>query len=60
MTFPPVSEQNCGNCRYSRTTDARPGYMTCRRNPPSPEISLRWPYVAGDTWCGEWAMEEEE
>jgi hypothetical protein len=30
--FPPLSEQNCSNCRYSRT--GWPGDLYCHRNPP--------------------------
>jgi hypothetical protein len=56
--FPPLSEQNCGNCRYSRPTETEPFLMTCRRNPPSANPDMRWPFVACDTWCGEWVAEE--
>ena len=55
--FPPLSEQRCGNCRYSRIS-ASPLY--CRRNPP--QIGPRgeqWPVVVYNDWCGEWVAEEE-
>lgn len=64
--YPPLAEQECGNCRYSRkrTDDV----LSCRRN--SPQLTdLRhsdrdkttrwwWPAVCPDFWCGEWAPQE--
>jgi hypothetical protein len=57
MTFPPLSEQRCSNCRYGWV--ARQGTLSCRRNPP--QIGPRgeqWPTVEPDDWCGEWVSEQ--
>jgi hypothetical protein len=57
ITFPPLSEQRCSNCRYFRADlDAR-----CRRNPP--QIAPRgsqWPWVSSDDWCGQWVAQEDQ
>ena len=63
MTFPPLSEQRCSNCRYFRADlDARrDGYSRCRRNPP--QIAPRgeqWPTVEPDDWCGQWVAQEDQ
>jgi hypothetical protein len=57
--FPPLSEQNCSNCRYSRT--GWPGDLYCHRSPP--QIGPRgeqWPQVDRSDWCGEWVAREGE
>lgn len=59
MTFPPLSEQCCGNCRYYLATRLHSGL--CRRNPP--QIGSRgeqWPSVIARDWCGEWVGEEAQ
>ena len=58
--FPPLSEQRCANCRYSRISTIWQGAFSCRRNPP--QVGLRseqWPTVEPDDWCGEWVAREE-
>jgi hypothetical protein len=58
MTFPPLSEQRCSNCRYGWINTAWPGHLYCHRNPP--RIAPRgeqWPTVEPDDWCGEWCGE---
>lgn len=61
--FPPVAEQKCINCLYSRG-GKEGGYAFCQRNPPtlSPwdHTSLNlWPGVSPNEWCGEWAPKEQ-
>jgi hypothetical protein len=61
MTFPPLSEQNCSNCRYCRISTAWPGDLYCHCNPP--QIGPRgeqWPQVDRSEWCGEWVAREGE
>jgi hypothetical protein len=58
--FPPLSEQNCSNCRYCCSL-AGPSDLYCHRNPP--QIGLRgeqWPQVDRSDWCGEWVAREGE
>lgn len=60
--FPPLPEQECVNCRYSRGAKGN-SLLFCQRNPPalSPwdNISLNlWPGVGPHEWCGEWAPQE--
>jgi len=57
MTYPPLDEQMCGNCRY------RWEHLNeCRRHAPHPSHKeLRdawWPGVGADDWCGEWSPKE--
>jgi hypothetical protein len=62
MTFPPLpplSEQNCSNCRYFLAVIQPIGL--CRRNPP--QIGSRgeqWPEITKHDWCGEWVAREGE
>jgi hypothetical protein len=54
--YPPLREQNCGNCRYFRGGQ-------CRRHAPRPEHREHWqrwdwPKTYIDVWCGEWAPQE--
>jgi hypothetical protein len=55
VKFPPLDQQNCGNCRYSRyRLGSASGH--CHRH--APQIGPRgseWPTVAASDWCGEWA-----
>ena len=55
MKFPPLAEQQCGNCRYFRScNDGR-----CHRS--APQIGPRgseWPKVDQRDWCGEWVQVE--
>ena len=57
MKFPPLAEQCCDNCRYSRS--AGPVLATCHRTAPqaSPR-GAQWPTVDRLDWCGEWAAVE--
>ena len=50
--------ENCGNCRYSVTVEDEYGIImpVCRRFPPPGD---RWPAVAVDDWCGEWAFNKK-
>ena len=55
MKFPPLAEQQCGNCQYFRGCNVG----RCHRS--APQIGLRgseWPTVAGGDWCGEWVQVE--
>jgi hypothetical protein len=52
---PPVGEQCCGNCFYSR-----PGgdeQLRCHARPPGGKVA--WPFVLETDWCGNWATREE-
>lgn len=57
--YPPLLEQRCSNCRYSRLHYK--DELTCRRNTPRfQEIDIHgdtclWPVVCDTLWCGEWA-----
>lgn len=58
MKFPPLAEQWCGNCRYSRPY-ADLAIATCHRT--APQIGPRgseWPTVDRRDWCGEWVQVE--
>jgi len=67
--YPPLAEQECGNCRYSRATIGRSDdVLSCRRHAPtltevrqSDQDKTCWgwfPAVASSIWCGEWAPQE--
>ena len=57
MKFPPLADQRCGNCRYSRVDDVGKGH--CHRHAPqSGHCGSEWPIVYSDDWCGEWAAME--
>ena len=57
MTFPPLSEQNCGNCRYQRRMR---GEDVCCRRAPDPAAAGLLPLCSAVGWCGEWASREGE
>lgn len=61
--YPPVAEQNCINCRYSRPMEwwDENRAKCCRTAPKPGETSVHyaaWPMVHHDDWCGEWAPRE--
>lgn len=68
--YPPLFEQDCSSCRYSRTCLRDDGVLSCRRHAPVlTELKASdddktawgwWPAVAPDFWCGEWAPQEFE
>ena len=55
MTFPALSEQNCGNCRYHRRV--RGEDVCCRRAPELGAAGMMPPCSAAG-WCGEWVGRE--
>ena len=67
--YPPIWEQECGNCRYSRATGRSDDCLSCRRHAPKviPEVLANdeptiwgcFPAVPSRMWCGEWAPEEQ-
>jgi hypothetical protein len=66
--YPPLDEQECGNCRYSRATTRADDVLSCRCKSPwltdlkhSDDDKTAWgwwPAVCPDFWCGEWAPQE--
>lgn len=57
--YPPVAEQSCANCFYSREENWTPGSKKrfCRINPPSvlsPGQAVFGVPVKEDYWCGGW------
>ena len=65
MKYPPMSEQSCGNCRYSRSLFDVDDAISCRRHAPvivpelldaelDPLCYGSWPVVPIGQWCGEW------
>jgi hypothetical protein len=57
MTYPPLKEQTCGNCRYHRR---HRGEDVCAIRAPGLGAAGMMPLVASCGWCGEWAPEEGE
>jgi hypothetical protein len=59
--FPPLSEQNCQNCRFSAPLESPE--LQCRRYAPRPDdydgMLTAWPAVLGAHWCGEWQAKED-
>jgi hypothetical protein len=65
--YPPLDEQACGNCRYSRATRTD-AVLSCRCNSPKlTDLKFStddktawgwWPAVTPEWWCGEWAPQE--
>lgn len=60
--YPPLHEQECGNCRYLRFLLR---IWQCRRHAPtissSQDTIAQWPTISDPgKWCGEWAPDEEE
>jgi hypothetical protein len=63
MTFPPLPEQRCRNCRYFRADlDFDPDvYGRCRRHAPRQEYrGFAWPEVSPVDWCGEWVARDAQ
>ena len=66
--FPPITQQNCSNCRYVRTRLLPNGVqpqeqMNCRRSYPKTLVIEGlaysfWPVVVPTDWCGEWVYAE--
>lgn len=66
--FPPLNQQACHNCRYSRHVQGQDDLVSCRRNSPSLQavspLDKRgltwgcWPVVLTSSWCGEWVAAE--
>jgi len=60
MTYPPLSEQQCGNCRYM--TQIGRISRECHRHAPQPScdknVPAWWPGVNKEDWCGEWSPKE--
>jgi hypothetical protein len=61
--YPPVPEQNCTNCRYSRPMNQwNQNTVKCCRAAPTPATGggdyAIWPLVLRTDWCGEWAPQE--
>jgi hypothetical protein len=59
MTFPPLTQQNCGNCRYSRPYPGLGRRCHCHAPQIGP-CGSEWPSVAPADWCGEWAAMEAQ
>jgi len=57
MTYPPLKEQTCGNCRYHRR---HRGEDVCAIRAPGLGAAGMMPLCAACGWCGEWAPEEGE
>jgi len=66
----PLDEQQCSNCRYMNKRHwPQIGHISreCRRHAPRPScdkdvpahftgsLSIWWPAVNKDDWCGEWS-----
>jgi hypothetical protein len=70
MKFPPLAEQSCESCRYSRALLRDDDVLSCRRHAPaltdlkaSDDDKTAWgwfPAVIPDGWCGEWAAAEAD
>ena len=72
MTYPPLDEQQCGNCRYWRRHWNLKEDGFCRRHAPTAvQVSDKgygsfrdeahmtvWPESSIDEWCGEWGPRE--
>lgn len=58
--YPPLADQNCGNCRFCCPTG--PSGPRCRRHAPIPGLSAGWywPDTHYGNWCGEWAPREAQ
>ena len=75
MTAQTATQPGCGNCRFFSQRGASKAGV-CRRYPPTvhivgmrpnpmggdptPVISVYWPEVVSEVWCGEWATKLEE
>ena len=57
MTYPPLKDQHCSNCRYRRRH--RGEDLCCVRAPELGAAGMM-PLVASCGWCGEWAPGEVE
>lgn len=68
--FPPLEEQRCENCRYSRPMAGVITALRCARHAPqiSEAVTVEaftarwgcWPAVLPENWCGEWCAKEGE
>lgn len=69
--FPPLEEQRCENCRYSRPmAGVNITALRCARHAPqiSEAVTVAaftarwgcWPAVLPENWCGEWCAKEGE
>lgn len=54
--YPPVTEQNCGNCYAMRSNR---GIHYCCRHAIRPNEDRSWPpQVRAAWWCAEWSPQE--
>lgn len=69
--YPPLSEQSCENCRYSRpATGVNISALRCARHAPALSEPITtaafttrwgcWPAVLPENWCGDWSAKTEE
>lgn len=59
LAYPPLADQNCGNCRFCCPTG--PSGPRCRRHAPKPGVlAALWPVIEYVDWCGEWAPREAQ
>lgn len=68
LAYPPLADQNCGNCRFCCPTS--PSGPQCRRHAPMPvpdpmqfgvrDLTSFWPAIQYADWCGEWAPREAQ
>lgn len=59
MNYPPLSAQNCSDCRYYRPNVQFATEGKCHRNSPHMgPLGGQWPRVYADDWCGDWCGRE--